>query len=254
MKRLLALILLLVLFQGCSGKKQAYHSIFKTKDSNNVENNYQQSVKLILEYKEKLNKRNPRAYNKELSTTITDHLKHSEDILYLYTKKTKFTTYSEYLNFAFNTDIDVKNRNDYLILGLYTLIHSAYSINKNHKFTALEYNREEIQKAYKNLRILQWKIKYAKDKNGNYLFLTWQNNWQIELLNRYNKTKIIDYASIKDLKYIKNGTESLFDNSNSSYELIIDKILFYLEDSVSKTDMNAGEVFVDVIKVTTMFI
>jgi len=252
MKLLLA-ILLIFSFLGCSGKKPNNYNVFKTKDANNVENDYIQSLSLVLKYKYKLDKRNPSCYNKKVSKRIVEHIKASEDIIYLYNKNTKLTKYQDYLNLAFNTEKKIKHRNDYLILGLYKLLYSAYSA-ENFKVTALGYNMEEIKKAHKNLQILQWKIKHTKDKDGKYLFLTWQNNWQIELLKKYHKTNKIDYNGIKNLHYIKNGRESIFDPSNTSYELIIDKILFLLEDSVSKTDMNAGELFVEVVKASTMFI
>ena len=93
----------------------------------------------------------------------------------------------DYFDIAF-LDKNIKYRNDYLILGLYYMVYDSFSIKKGHKFAALSFDVNRLQKLYKNLQILKWKLKSSKNSKGNYYFVTWQNNWQLEL-KRKNSIK-----------------------------------------------------------------
>ncbi len=46
-------------------------------------------------------------------------------------------------------------------------------------FTALGYDTKTFKTMYYTLKVLRWKIRNAKDKNGKFLFATWQLNWQL---------------------------------------------------------------------------
>ena len=248
------LIAMLILFTGCTSSSSGVKKIFQTDDSSYLQTNYSNIVELILQYKVKLDKRNPSAYNKQLNNQLIRAMKSSQNNLVLYTQEKKvLTNYVDYFNYAFDTTKDIKNRNDYLIVGLYKLVHDIYLMNKNHKFTSYEYDLKKLQKGHKNLQILRWKINNSKDKNGKYLFYTWQQNWQIELENNYNKDKYIDYENIKNLVYIKNKKESLFNPSNGSFNMVLNKIIFNLENSISILDMTSEELTKEILK-SAMFI
>ncbi|MEA3553511.1 MAG: hypothetical protein U9R39_03790 [Campylobacterota bacterium] len=248
------LIAMLVLFTGCTSSSSGVKKIFQTDDSSYLQTNYSNIVTLILQYKIKLDKRNPSAYNKQLNNQLVKAIKSSQNNIVLYTQESKvLINYVDYFNYAFDTSKNIKNRNDYLIVGMYKLVHNIYLMNKNHKFTSYEYDLKKLQKGHKNLQILRWKINNTKDKNGKYLFYTWQQNWQIELENQYNKNGYIDYVGIKNLKYLKNKKESLFNPSNSSFNMVINKIIFNLENSISILDMTPEELTKEILK-SAMFI
>jgi len=248
------LIAMLILFTGCTSSTSGVKKIFQTDDSSYLQTNYSNIIKLILKYKVKLDKRNPSAYNKQLNNQLIRAMKSSQNNIVLYTQDNKvLTNYVDYFNYAFDTSKNIKNRNDYLIVGLYKLVHDIYLMNKNHKFTSYEYDLKKLQKGHKNLQILRWKINNSKSKNGKYLFYTWQQNWQIELQNSYNKDKYIDYENIKNLVYIKNKKESIFNHSNSSFDMVLNKIIFNLENSISILDMTSEELTKEILK-SAMFI
>ena len=248
------LIAMLILFTGCSSSSSGVKTIFQTDDSSYLQTNYSNIIKLILQYKTKLDKRNPSAYNKQLSYQLRLNIKSSKNKIVLYTQdKRALNSYVDYFNYAFDTKKDIKNRNDYLIVGLYKLVYDVYLMKKDHKFTSYEYDLKRLEKGHKNLQILKWKINHTKDKNGRYLFYTWQQNWQIELLDKYNKNNYIDYANIKNLVYIKNKKESLFNSSNSSFDVVLNKIIFNLENSISILDMTSEELTKEILK-SAMFI
>ncbi|MEA3498847.1 MAG: hypothetical protein U9R16_07305 [Campylobacterota bacterium] len=247
------LLVILLLFSGCTASKSGVKKIFQTDDSSYIQKDYEAIVKLILEYKRKLDKRNPSAYNKQFSLQYVNDIKLSKNIIFTNSHNKKLINYVDYLNYAFDINVDVKYRSDYLIVGLYKLIYDIYLMKKKHKFISYEYDLKKLQNGYKNLQILQWKIANAKGKDGKYLFYTWQQNWQIELLNQYNKNGYIDYAGIKDLLYIKNKKESLFDVSNNSYKMTLGKIIFHLENSINILDMTPEEVTKEILK-SSMFI
>ena len=243
------IVLVLVFFNGCSQKNSSAKKIFQTDDSSYLQSNYVNTTKLILKYKLKLDKRNPNAYNKQFKKQLLKTIKLSQNNLFLYTKNhKKLIHYVDYFNYAFKKDLNINNRNDYLILGLYKLIYDIYLMNKDHKFTSYEYDLNRMKKGYINLQILRWKINNSKDQNGKYLFYTWQKNWQIELLNKYNKNKYIDYENIKNLIYVKNKKESIFDSSNGSFNMILNKIIFNLENSISILDMTSEELTKEILK------
>ncbi len=77
------------------------------------------------------------------------------------------------------------------------MIFDAYKMDEKHQFSAIEYDKEKMIKLYEYLQIVRWKIRTAKDDKENYLFNTWQNNWQLELAKKYKG----DYNIINELSY-----------------------------------------------------
>lgn len=229
--RYIYLVLAVFFITGCSNSSNLEVSSFlQTQNAKLIKQHYKDINKLLLEYKTKLDIRNPNSYDKNLDKHLKKNIQKSNNIN-LYSKKhKKFNYYHEYLNYAFSNE-NVKNRNDYLIIGIYKMFYKIYNMRSKHKLTALNYDLKEFQKAYKNLQILNWKIKTKKDTNNNYMFLTWQNNWQIEYLQRLNNNKSYTFNSI-DLKNISQKKESLLDPSNTSFEIIIHSMLLYLKQSI----------------------
>ncbi|MEA3289949.1 MAG: hypothetical protein U9Q04_07210, partial [Campylobacterota bacterium] len=97
-----------------------------------------------------------------------------------------------------------------------------------------------------NMQILQWKIKHNKDSNNQYLFLTWQKNWQVELAKKINK-KDFNFEMIKELHHIKTNKENLLDGSNSSFEILTSLMILYLHDSLKLLGAEPNKLSVDAI-------
>lgn len=210
------MIFIITLFSGC-GKNSTSTDFFQTNSASLIVKNYENMYTQLAILKTKLDKRNPNQYNKDLSKAIYFQLKNLNEKVTLRGVDNKIlTTYKEYLDIAF-LDENIKNRNDYLILGIYHMIYDSFSLKKGHKFTAFNFNENNLQKLYKNLHILKWKLKSSKRKNGNYFFVTWQNNWQLDLMKKSQK----DLNIIKSLRTIKSKEESLFSSSNNSFEVLL---------------------------------
>ncbi len=221
LKNIVLFIITIFFFTGCvSLKKETVQEMFQSNNAVEIKNDYKKITRLVIRLKEKLDKRNPKAYDENLASSIYTEIDNLQDTINLKFKNNDVGSYKSYLQIAFSKD-DIKNRNDYLILGLYKNIYDAYDISSSYKITAFSYDKEKLLKLYKNLQILAWKIKVEKDLNDNYLFLTWQNNWQIELEKKVKAGLKPTWEDFKNLAYIKNGQESIFGYSNLSFEHII---------------------------------
>ncbi len=192
--------------------------------------NYKKIQKYLISFKEKLDKRNPNSYSKDLSPRIYRLINEFENDFLLKYKKSTLSNYKDYLQIAFSKN-NIESRNDYLVLGLYYLIHDSYDISNGHKIIALEYDKNMLDRLHKNLQILKWKIKVDKDVYGNYLFLTWQNNWQVEL-SKKSKDNKLSYEKIPELKFIKENKESILDPSNFSFEVLLTQMITNVENSL----------------------
>lgn len=239
------LIVLVFVFTGCTNVQEKIKNTIQTENAKHIKNNYKAAVELLLEYKVKLDKRNPKAYSSQLNNLLQKNIRNSTDEINLYVDSSiPLKKYQDYLNYAFDKNTAVKYRNDYLAIGIYKMFYEAYNMNSKYKLTALSYDVKKLQKAYKNLQILQWKIKTNKDFNNRYLFLTWQNNWQIELEKQLSSKKIDD-IKLGDLNYIKTKQESLLDSSNNSFEVITSKMLLYLANSIKLLDAEPEELGIE---------
>ncbi len=242
------------IFNGCTGNPSEVQKIFQTDDTAHIQSNYHKSIKLLLEYKKQLDKKNPNSYNKRFSQHLIENIKSSRDHIVLHTSTGKVLRhYVEYFKYAFDTTSYVQYRNDYLIIGMYKLIHSIYVMEKQHKFLAYEYDIVRLKNGYKNLQTLHWKIRHSKDTKGNYIFHTWQKNWQIELLTKYNIKSSLDYRQIKDLTSIKNSSESIFNSSDCYFSKTLNKIIYNVENSIGIIDLTPEELTKEVLR-SAMFI
>lgn len=241
--RFVFLLIFILSFQACSINSDSIKSIAQTNSATQIEEYKIEVLKLLLKYKEKLDLRNPYSYSKELSSNINHEIHAKKDYINLIQDGKKLESYKEYLHYAFLTE-DVKNRSDFLILGMYKLMYQAFSLHKGHKFIATQYNKEDMLKLYEYLQVIRWKIRTNKDNHGNYLFKTWQNNWQLELASK----DMSDLNVINDLKYIKENKESIFDHSNFSFEIIISDMLVNIEHILRKINIEPYEMGISAIK------
>ncbi len=218
--------LLILLFGGCSSKQHDFsHSIFQTSGASRMREYQLDLDELLLNLQIKLQKRNPKIFSKNIKYLLKIDMKNNSDTIFM------SQDYKKCLKKAFS-EKSVKYRGDYLVVGLYKMFYQAFDRNDFHKISALQYDPQKLQKAYALLQAISWKIKVAKDKNGNYLFLTWQNNWQIELQKRLKQNNKFSVKLINNLQYIKNKKESLFSPSNLSFESIFDKMSFVFEKAL----------------------
>ncbi|WP_072682555.1 hypothetical protein [Arcobacter sp. LA11] len=230
--KVLSLCILVLFFSGCMPKQEDVKDAFQSNSANIIKKDYKKIQKHLLSFKEKLDKRNPQSYSKNLSPRIYRLINDLEKDFLLKYKKSTLSNYKDYLQIAFSKD-NIVSRNDYLILGLYYLIYDSYELDKGHRVIALEYDKEKLGKLHKNLQILKWKLKVDKDVFGNYLFLTWQNNWQIELAKKSKDNEQISYEKIAELKFIKENKESVFDHSNFSFEILLTQMIDNVENSLT---------------------
>lgn len=176
------LTLFIFLFQGCAVNQSTLSSAIQTNSATLVANYRNEILKDLKEYKKRLDLRNPYSYNEKLSKNIYAQIDAKDDYINIIQDGYKLETANEYLYYAF-TQNDIENRNDFLILGLYKLIYKAFGLENKHQFIASQYNQKYMQELYTYLQVIRWKVRTNKDFNSKYLFNTWQNNWQLELMN-----------------------------------------------------------------------
>ena len=205
------LISLSILLQACTMPTENIESIAQTNSASQIEEYKKEILKSLIEYKKRLDLRNLNAYNKQIDASL------------------------EHQN--------IKNQNDFLIIGLYKLIFKAYSMDSEHQFTAMEYSKYDLQKLYEYLQVVRWKIRVDKNDKGEYLFNTWQNNWQIELAKKYSG----DYNIINNLEYIKSNKESVYDHSNFSFEIILSKMIIDVEHTLRKINVEPYEMSISAL-------
>ena len=246
MKKLFHFIFLLILLffiQACSLNQNNIKSIAQTNSATQIEEFKTEVLKNLILYKNKLDSRNPNAFNKNLKNNIIRQIKNNQNSITLIQDGKHLRAPNEYFYYAFSPK-PVNNRNDLLILGLYKSIFNAFQMDKKHQFSAIQYNTYEMINLYEYLQVIRWKIRTAKDEKGNFLFNTWQNNWQLELAKKYQG----DYNIINDLTYIKSNTETIYDPSNFSYEIVLSKIISNVEYSLRKINVEPYEMTVTALK------
>lgn len=241
--QIILLIFTVLFFQSCALDKTTIKSIVQTNSASEIEVYKNEILKSLIIYKEKLDLRNPTAFNKDIEYEIINQIKKRENYINIIYNGKKLEDYKEYFYYAFSIE-PISNRNDFLILGLYKLIFKAYSMEKEHQFAAAQYNQYEMQKLYEYLQVVRWKIRRNKDDKGNYLFNTWQNNWQLELEKKYDN----DYNIINDLEYIKSKEENIYEHSNFSFEIVLSKILTNVEHSLRKINIEPYEMGFSTLK------
>lgn len=245
--RYILILLFLITFSGCSLTQDKIKETLQTNSAELIGHDQKRLQKLLVSFKSKLDKRNPKNFNKNNERKIYSSIKDFNKKLYLSYEGKTLKEYKEYLDFAF-TQKPLSNRNDYLILGLCYMISDAYVTDSFHNITALQYDKEKLSKLYQNLQVLRWKIKVDKDLDNNYLFLTWQNNWQIELANKLKADKNFSYEDIESLEFIKSKKESLFSHSNFSFEVILTQMIDSVENSLKALGEEPTDLGISTVK------
>jgi len=250
--RIIFFLTIILLFSGCTNSTPKVQEFFQTDNATHIQNNYKDIIKLLVKYKQKLDKRNPNSYDKQLSHYMYKEFNNSTNFLFLKENGKYIQDYNTYLKLAFQKD--TKLRNDYLILGLYKQIWFAYQQNESHQITTLSYNQEALKTLFYTLKVIKWKINTKKDKKGNYLFLTWQNNWQIELKKRLQDGQKPTWELIQNLKHIKNNQESLYSPSNPNFEILMSEMIFRVENSLKILGEEPLDVSIEAMKSLVFFL
>lgn len=246
-------VLLVSLFSGCVSTQDRIESLLQTSAATVIKNDYKNIAQQLIVFKDKLDKRNPKSYDKELAPLMYTQINELENKINLKYGSNEIGSYKEYLQIAFSKT-DIQNRDDYLILGMYKLMYDAYDIQDGHRVSAFSYNEEKLQRLFHNLQILKWKIKTAKDLKEEYLFLTWQNNWQIELEKRVRKGEKPTFEELQNLEYIKNNKESLFSSSNTSFEVILTQMIQHVKNSLETLGVEPVDMGIEAIKSVFIFL
>ena len=247
------LLLTLFLFVGCASSQNKVEEFFQTDNATNLKKDYVAIINILQKYKIKLDKRNPQNYDKQLSYRIYDELKNSTNALFLKEDGKYIDNFQDYLKLAFSTQ-DIKNRNDYLILGLYKQIYQAYDKNKGSKITAFGYDSKKLKALYYTLSVVNWKIQDKRNENGEYLYLTWQNNWQVELHKRLLNGEKPSWKLLQDLDYIKNKKETLFSSSNMNFEALMREMLYRVKNSLELLGQEPLDVSLEAMKSLILFL
>lgn len=223
--KILILVLLSFSFNSCVSKKSDsfVHSIFQTNGASAVRLHTDSLKKLLVQYKTILDKQNPNNYSKRYNQEIINEIKNASTHVKIKFKNNLNPTYKEYLNKAFSKK-PVKNRNDYLILGIYKLLYWAYTIDRTHTVTTMQYDIKKLQKANKVMQIVQNKVQNEKDLKGNYLFITWQRPWQTALLRDINDDKAIDLYKYK--------TKELLSEPNMKFKVVSSEMVSTVQDTL----------------------
>jgi len=241
-KHTIFLGIMISLLTACSSTQGKLQEILQTSSATKVKNDYQKTIELLVTFKQKLDKKNLNNYNKRISNLMYINLQDMQNNIDLKIDNLKLTKYEDYLKYAFDKNVSVANRNDLLIVGIYKLIYEAYEIGKGHQLTALSYDKIKLQKLYYNLNSIKYRIKFDKDNDGKYLFLTWQKNWQIQLQQELSVNENPSWKIIQNLNALKGKSETLFDTSDFEFEVLLSKMIY----NVKNTLTNVGEEPVDV--------
>ncbi|MDD3324431.1 MAG: hypothetical protein PHN38_04865 [Sulfurospirillaceae bacterium] len=226
----------------------------QTKGATYLKKDYQKIQELLLKYKEKLDLRNPNNYDKKENYMLQEQIKSGKSNLnYIYNGK-KLKAYDEYFKVAFDKSPLVPYRNDFLIMGLHKLIVQTYNANEGHKISTIGYDVKHFNKLYYYLYALRWKIRTAQDTSGNYLFLTWQNNWQVELQKRLKETPSPTWQTLQELEYIKNNKESIFGPSNFNFEILITQMIEHVKNSAKVIGDEPVDLSIDALVSIVLFL
>jgi hypothetical protein len=243
MRSLSIFFIILFALSGCASQNTIQKAL-QTNNAHAISYLGDKTIELIMQYKQKLDKRNPKGVDTVTTNYLPSYIQKrvNPNEFSMIGYKT-FDNPSLYLQNAFESTTVEKN--DYLIMGMYAMVYEAYNLDAKHKLTAFDFNLQKLQTLHKNLQILKWKIKVAKDSNNNFLFLTWQNNWQVELLK--NSQLSVDYASIENLRAIASKQESVFDISNTSFDEILRQMLVYTELAIHYRGGEATDISVNLL-------
>ncbi len=247
-------IFLLLFLTACNNPQDKISEFLQTDNATEVSQDYRHIITLLLDYQKKLNLRNPNAYDEQTSYQIKNSLKSSTNTLFIKFEDKYIENYNDYIKVAINDEKEIKNRNDFLILGVYKHIWDAYELADIHQVTTLSYDAEKLKSLYYALSVLKWKINTKKDKNNNYLFLTWQNNWQIELDKRLMAGEKPSWELIENLEYIKDKRETIFSHSNPNFEVLMSQMLYHVKNSLKIIGEEPLDIGIETMKTLVFFL
>lgn len=216
---------------GCSSSQEKLGEVLQSKGATQMHRDFKKISENLIHYKKKLDLRNPKAFSKEAKQSILHEINLTRNTLSITYNGKKLITYDDYLRVAFDKSRPVVDRNDFLIVGLHKLLCETYQIDKGHQITTLSYQQEAFKRLYYYLEVIKWKIRTAKDKEGNYLFVTWQNNWQIELAQKMAKGIRPSWEILENLPSIKMQKETIFDPSNPNFEILMNHMIDHVKNS-----------------------
>ncbi len=222
------------------------HSIFQTNGAAAVRKHTDILQSSLIKYYLKINKRNPNNTSKETRAKIIKEIQNRSNTIKLsLLERKKLSSYKDYLNIAFSKDY-VKNRNDYLILGIYKMLYDAYTFSRTHTITTIQHDTQKLQEANKMMQVIQYRIQKNRDKDGNYLFITWQRPWQIESLKKINKQEkfTLDSYTQKQLLY----------HSNMNYQIITQRMIFTLQETLQYLGVESTNLSAQAIKSVFIFL
>ena len=247
--RIVFTLLLFIFISGCATKDSSFVGrVFQTNGATLMHEYLATLNKMLLQLGVKLKKRNEEIFSKDILLYLESDIINDTNTIFLPLVHTESEiNFKEYLKIAFSKD-KIEDRGDYLLVGLYKMFYWSFEAKNFHKFSAMQYNGNKLQETYKILQAVAWKIKVAKDKKGDFLYLTWQNNWQVELQKRLKRGEKLSVKLIKSLKYIKNKKESLLSSSNLSFEALFAKMLFIYERALKTVGVEPKSLGADALR------
>ncbi|WP_024954146.1 hypothetical protein [Sulfurospirillum arcachonense] len=252
--KFISILLMIMIFSGCTNSQQKIKELFQTDNATHLKKDYYEMVKLLISYKKKLDARNPKSFDKQYAPYIYQELNNNTNKLFLKYENKYISDYNQYLKIALDKEKPIKNRNDYLILGIYKYMYKAYQLNESHQVTTLSYDKKSLESLYYALKVLRWQIRTKKDINNKYLFLTWQNNWQIELQENIKNGEKPSWELIQKLQYIANEKESIYSSSNFNFEIILTQMIHHVKNSLIIMDNEPLDVSIEAMKSLIFFL
>jgi len=248
---------LVFLLYGCTTTttpQEKMGEVLQSRGAAALHYDYTKVIENLILYKEKLDLRNPKNYAKETQNYILNEMRTSKNSIHMKYNGVYLKTYDDYLRIAFDKNSNIPDRDDFLIIGLYKLIWETYKVGDGHQITTLTYDQEAFNKLYYYLEVIKWKVKTAKDKNDNYLFLTWQNNWQVEFQNKLHAGEQPSWEMLQNLAYIKSHKESISDPSNFNFEILLSQIIFQVKNSARLIGKEPVDIGIDAMISLVLFL
>ena len=125
--QILFFIFVSIFFQACAFKKSSLKSLAQSNSASQIEEYKAEILESLINYKNKLDLRNPSAFNKDIKEDIINEISINQDYIHIIQDGVKLETYEDYFYYAFS-EKNINNRNDLLILGMYKLIFKAYAM------------------------------------------------------------------------------------------------------------------------------
>lgn len=229
-------LVFLAIFSLCYGDFSV-KNLIKTNKEIKIEEYLSDIDSLLVKFYEKLNRRNPNSFNKKNENIIKSSLREGRYIFVSGYEREPIALIKK----ALDKEKKISFRNDYLIIGIHDMIYKVFK-RDDFKVTALSYDLEKLNRLFLNLQIIFWQINTYKDREGNYLFLTWQNDWQVRLLKALREGEDFKKALL-NLKQ-----DELLKPCNMSFSMIYSNILYIIEKIIKERGGEPREIGVNVLK------